>query len=159
VKAFRKVVISLLLISLMLYLTGCSVSDYQKSIYDDDSKIASQADSYNFRSRSGNTSNEKTEVKFGAFYGADTLWTINANKDSVLTVEYDVKLEKGDFKVVLIDPDNKIIAIVSGQKAGEQEVKVKSGNSRIKIVGKNAKGQVKINITGNKDLKIKRINN
>jgi hypothetical protein len=157
-KAALLVVFSLL-VSLVLLLTGCSASEFQKSVYNDDSKLIKQADSYSYKSRVGSTTSEKSEIKFGSFFGMDTLWSIEAKEEAVVTLEYDIKIEKGDFKVVLIGPDNKVITIVDKGNSGKQELRLQKGNSRIKIVGKDAKGQVKINISGDRNLKIKKLNN
>ena len=158
-KKLRLLVGFSLIVTMWLFLIGCSVSEFQESVYSDDSKITKQADSYNFRSRVGSTTSKKSEIKFVSFFGMDTLWSIEAKEEAVVTLEYDIKIEKGDFKVVLIGPDNKVIVIVDKGKSGKQELRLQKGNSRIKIVGKGAKGQVKINITGNKNIEIKKLNN
>lgn len=158
-KKCRLVIVFSLLMSLMFILSGCAVSEFQKTVYNDDSKIVKQADSYNFRSRVGTTTNEKSEIKFTTFYGMDTLWSIEAKEEAAITVEYELKIEKGNFKIVLIGPDNKVITITDGGKSGKQELKLQKGNSRIKIVGKDAKGQVKMYIKGDRNLKIKKLNN
>jgi hypothetical protein len=150
-----KLAVFSLLLSVVFYLTGCSVSKFQKSVYNDDSKIVKQADSYNFRTRSGTTANEKTEIKFGTFYGMDTLWTIETKEEANVIIEYDIKLEKGNFKIVLIGPDNKISTIADSTKTGKQELKLQKGSSRIKIVGNDAKGEVKIYIKADKSIKVK----
>jgi subtilisin-like proprotein convertase family protein len=136
-------------------LGGCAVSDYQKSLYKDDSKIASQADSYSFRNRLGSASSGKASVKFGTFFGMDTLLAIEASQESTASLEVDVKINSGDFKVVLISPDNKVTTIAEGTKSGLQELKLQKGKSRIKIVGNNAKGEVKLNIKDNDYIKVK----
>ncbi|MCM0649139.1 hypothetical protein NBE98_12210 [Clostridium swellfunianum] len=155
----KSILISGFLLLAGLVLSGCTVSDFQKTVYNDDAKIAKKADSYNFKSRVGTTTSHRSEIKFGTFYGMDTLWSIDAKEQTEVTVDYDIKIEKGDFKVVLIGPDNKVITIVDGGKTGKQGIKVQKGNSRIKIVGRDAKGNIKIDITGDKNLKIKKLNN
>lgn len=154
-RKIKKAIIFLSSILLTFSITGCSISEYQKSIYKDDSKIASQADSYSFRNRVGSTSSGKSSVKFGTFYGMDTLWTIEATKETSISLDIDVRVDSGDFKVVLINPDNRVIVIAEGQKSGTQELKLQMGKSRIKIVGSNAKGEAKLSIKDNNNIKIK----
>ncbi len=154
-KIYRKTALFSLFFSLVFYLTGCSISEFQKSIYNDDSKIVKQADSYSFKSRIGSTTNEKSDIKFATFYGMDTLWSVEAKEETIVNLEYDLKIEKGDFKVILVSPDNKVSTLVYGTKAGQQDLKLQKGSSRIKIVGRDAKGQVKLYMKGDKGLKIK----
>jgi hypothetical protein len=145
------------IISLMVVFTagGCSGSEYQRSLYKDDSKIISQSDSYSFKNRLENASNGKVTIRFGSFYGMDTLFTIEASKEAVAPLELDSKVDSGDFKVVLISPDNKVEILAEGTKSAKQEFKLQKGKSRIKIVGNNAKGEVKLNIKDNENIKIK----
>lgn len=134
---------------------GCSVSEYQRNLYKDDSKIISQSDSYNFKNRLGSNSNGKASIKFGTFYGMDTVFTIEASNEAVAMLEIDSKVDSGNFKVVLISPDNKVVILAEGTKSGAQELKLQKGKSRIKIVGNNAKGEVKLNIKDNENIKVK----
>jgi hypothetical protein len=156
VKRNRKLIIFSLTVILLVTLTGCRVSDYQSSIYNDNSKIIKQADSYNFKNRIGSTSNDKSEMKFGTFYGVDSIWSIDAKADDIVNIEYDLKIERGNFKVVLISPDNKVTTIAEGNKSGKEELKLQDGKSRVKVVGNNAKGAIKLSAKGGENVKIRK---
>lgn len=155
-KRNRGLIIFSLTVILLGSLTGCRVSDYQSSIYNDDSKIVKQADSYSFRNRIGSTSNDKTEMRFGTFYGVDSIWSMDAKADDIVNIEYDIKIERGNFKVVLINPDNKVTTIAEGSKSGKEELKLQNGKSRVKVVGNNAKGAIKLSVKGGENVKIRK---
>jgi len=135
-------------------LTGCT--KYQRDIYNDDSKISGEADSYTFRTRLGNTYDDKAKFKFSKFYGMETLWVVNAKAEGAITLDIKAEVNNGKFKAVLISPDKQVSTIFEGSKEEKLEVKVPKGKSRIKVVGDGAKGEVNIIIKESDNIKVKK---
>ena len=156
-KISKLILLPLLFIFVGAFL-GCSkISSYQKSIYDDNSKIAKAGDSYSFKNRVGNTMNNKATINFTTFYGMQTLWNIQSEGNGRITIQYYSNTKKGKFKVVYIDPNNEIENIL--QQSGEGTIKIdtKKGKSRIKLVGDNGGGTVKLNLEAQGDVRIENI--
>src|SRR5690554_5764091 len=64
----RRTVAALLL--MVFLLSGCTaVGEYQRSIYDDDTKVVKQGDSYTFTRRIGNTGKEGLSLDYQGFSG------------------------------------------------------------------------------------------
>lgn len=133
-------------ILVMTMLTGCNPSEYQKSIYGQNSFIAKQGDSYTYKNNIGKTTKDELDRTFERFYGMETIWTIDANEEDTLNVEFDSKVENGEFKIVFIDAENKVSKIFEGSNKGTAEIRIQKGKSRIKVVGKDAKGEIKLRI-------------
>lgn len=143
---FKLIMVSLVVLIAMA-IAGCSsATSYQKSVFDDESKIIKEGDSYSYGNRIGETKENKADIKFSSFSGMDTIYKITADEENDAIFDFEAIVDKGDFKVVLITPDDEIIDIVNGTGEGNQTVQLKVGTSRIKLVGKNAKGMIKVNI-------------
>tara|TARA_B100000965_G_C19339974_1_gene646926 strand:- start:191 stop:661 length:471 start_codon:yes stop_codon:yes gene_type:complete len=153
-KRFRIVSLIVLTITILFLTTGCG--EYQKDIYADDSIIAKAYDSYTFVSRSGSTTPNESNIKYGAFVGMETIWVIESEGDGSFTIEYDSKVKKGEFKVVLITPDNKVRNILEQNEEGTIKIKAGKGKSRVKIVGNEAGGECLLKIETQGDAVIKK---
>lgn len=134
----------IMLISCLFILSSCGISAYQKNLYNDNSKIIKQGDSYSFIKRVSNTNNKKTDIKFGTFYGMETLWTVNTKNYGNLKINYKTQISRGKFKILFISPDNEIKTICENTQNGSIVIKAEKGKSRIKIVGNDAKGECEI---------------
>jgi len=158
-KRITKLALLLILSMIMIsVLNGCSkVSAYQKGIYDNSKAIVKQHDSFFFQKRIGNTGKNESSICFSKFNGMETLWSIKAEDRGSITINYDVEIDKGDFKFVLITPEDDIINLFEGSSEGEQEIELGEGKSRIKIVGREAKGKMAIALTSEGDVKIRKV--
>lgn len=158
-KRITKVALLLILSIIMItVLNGCSrVSAYQKGIYDKDKEIVKQNDSATFFKRIGNTTNDTLAISFSSFSGMESLWSIKSKGDNTLTIDYDLDLDKGRFKCVLITPDDEVINIFEDEDKDNKTIELPEGKSRIKIVGKEAKGKVAIAIVSMEDVNIQEI--
>lgn len=149
-----KIFIVLSLSLFLLGVGGCNVSDYQKSIYSDNSKIAKEADSYTFNNRIGSTNKNETNIEFSAFTGMETIWIIEVKEEGSVSVNYESKIENGDFKTVLISPNGVLTNIFEQSKSGTSTLNLQKGKNRIKIVGNDAKGEVTLLIKIDEDMQI-----
>lgn len=146
----------LVLISVcMIFLYGCSsASKDQKNMYDDDSLIQRDGDSFNFSKRSGDTNNSKMEVEFAEFYGCETIWNIEVSKQGEIKFDFDSKVNSGEFKGVLISEENEITTIFEGIKQGSHMIIVPNGKYRFKIVGNSTSGKVKVDLILENEMKV-----
>lgn len=151
-----KFILFLLLSVTVLNLTGCkNITDYQKSVYNDNSKIVKEADSYNYLKRVGNAKGNNASITFDRFYGMDTIWTIDADEDGAIKIDYDADIKNGSFKTVIITPNNVVNLIFENSQSGSKEISVKKGKNRIKIIGSDARGEIDFTITLDKQMKLK----
>lgn len=143
-----------MLISCLFISSSCGISEYQKNLYNDNSKIIKQGDSYSFLKRAGNTYNNKTSVKFGTFNGMETLWTVNTKNEGNIKINYKTQISRGKFKIVFITPEDEIKTICENTQNGSIVIKTKKGKSRIKIVGNDAKGECELSLAPDSNIKI-----
>lgn len=135
------------LILIIITITGCnSVTNYQNSVFDDEDKIVEDKDSYTYKKRIGKTVENEIDLKFSSFTGIETINRIKVNEEKEIIFTFQSTIDDGDFKVVLITPEDEIINILEGTSEGTESITLKKGISKIKLVGKKAKGEVKINI-------------
>jgi len=122
-------------------------------IYENDNRIISVADSYSYRNRVGESKNKRTELSF-KLTGMETLWAIKSDYDTNILIEYTSQIKKGKLKLVLIHPDDTIETIFNGSGENTVNVPVKKGNNRIKIVGKNATGEINFKLQTSEELRV-----
>lgn len=157
-KNISKRMLVIIVILTAIIITGCSsAARYQDSIFDDEEKIISDGDSYTYKQRIGNNSKDKLDIKYTSFSGMETIYKITTKEESEITFDFESEVEKGDFKAVLIMPDDQVINIINGAQEGNETLQLKEGTSRLKLVGSKAKGHIKINIKPSKDIEIKKV--
>ncbi|MBZ4663606.1 MAG: hypothetical protein JG776_1321 [Caloramator sp.] len=150
----NKYIILLISILILLFTAGCKGTAYQRSLYDDDKKIVSDGDSYTYGLRSGMTVNNKTTIKFGRFTGMETIYYVEAKKNSKIKIDFNAKIKTGHFKVVFIDANNNITKILEGTLEGSVDLDVLKGTGRIKFVGRDAAGEISLKIYPADDVEI-----
>lgn len=123
----------------------------QQNIYNDDLKVIAQGDSYSFSYRDGIMQGNTADLQF-KFNGSNTLWDIETNNEAVINIDYSSNIYNGKFKVVLITPEDEIINVLEQSDSGEKEIELKNGKSRIKIIGLDAEGSLKLNIEENEQI-------
>ncbi len=158
----NKFVLSICIVFLISTINGCESSNNKKDIYNgiynDNERIVQEAEehthtTYNISSHSDNN----IEFQYGGFSGVDTVWILKSTDDEEITLDYDSKVNSGDFKVILVNPEKKIENILKGTDQGNKTIKLTKGEYRFKLVGSNANGKVKLSITKNNNVDIKRI--
>lgn len=142
---YKRVICFIILLPTLLLFSGCFGFN-MSGIYEDDTKIAAKADSRSFSHRLGSTSDNQSKITYDGFTGAETIWNIESESDGSITIEYNSQVDKGDFKLVIIDPQNKVENIFEYSGEGTEIIDIKKGKSRIKIVGKESKGEFSLKI-------------
>lgn len=113
-------------------------------IYYKDNLLFSESDNFHTTGANGTTlqANKKNEVSFQRFSGSKTVYIFEADGNTQLSFSWNMSVEQGQFKVVLIDLKNsKIIeTICDGTSEGKKDnYNLVTGEYRIKFVGDNAK--------------------
>lgn len=148
----NKKIIWVIMILLVLGLCGCRTNP-MLAVYNDDSKIASDSNSYNLINDEQSIENQNYEGSIEKFEGMDTIWTYDAMEDINLDIEYQVSVHTGKMKLVLIAPDDTLTTIVEVTPKNTMKnienttLELKKGKNRIKVVGgKNTKLDLDISI-------------
>lgn len=158
-KNYYKLIIPLLALFITTSIAGCkSISRYQESIFNDEKKIVKEGDSHTYKTRLGSIKNNETDIKFTSFTGSETIYKFKADEENNITFNFNSTINNGDFKVVLITPEDEIINIIYGQEEGSETILLKKGISRMKLVGNKANGEINIYIDAEKEIKITKTN-
>lgn len=134
-------------ISFILIIAGCSqMNSYQSSLYNDNSKIASQGDSYTFRDRIGSTRSDNLSLTFSGFYGKQTIWRMDAIEIGSINLDVRTILKGGKFKICLVNTNKEVSVIAEGQNSKNVSISIPTGRSALVIIGNNADGEVNISL-------------
>ncbi len=138
-------------IALCAVLVGCN-TDFAKTDYNDDAKIARDADQCVQLVSTQLTVNENFKYTCGQFDGRLEVWKKNIKDNNEISLDIELSVKEGNAKVVLVNPDGKV-QVLAECADGETSVSVtdlqlslKSGKNRIKVVGYECKDlEVKMN--------------
>lgn len=133
------------------------LSDKQR-IFDDANQLVLDYDDYSYSTKRGRNMNDTSSLEF-EFSGMDTIWDIKAQSEGILHINFQSIIASGEFKVLLITPSDEIVTILEQSKSNEKDIQISEGISKIKIVGRDAKGELKMTLTANPWLDIIPINN
>lgn len=85
-------------------------------------------------------------MEFINFTGMETIYKIKSHGKNDVVFVFDSIIKGGEFKVVVITPDDEVINIINDTQEGSETVQIVDGVSRVKLVGRKAKGEVRIEI-------------
>ncbi len=128
-------------------------------IYSDDAIIARDGDSWSYFKLIVDPSSEESEqaIKYSGFSGVQSLWTVTSPESGYAVVAYSSIVSRGDFKMVLVDPDGYVQTIFEGNADAEKTIPLFPGTNRIKIVGRQANGSVTVKIAADSGTEIRKI--
>ncbi len=138
---------------LVLFMAGGCSSDFMTSIYNDDSRIVEESDSYNRVRYVQNIRNNKCKISAGKMEGMSTLWSCRASRDMEADIIYKIQVEKGKVKLVLIAPDDTLTTVTevtsdTSEEHSEAVLELKEGMNRIKIVaGEDTKFKMEMSVS------------
>lgn len=134
---------------IVLLLNSCMVPEIQqRRAFDSEKIIASEDDNYSYAKRVGRTVRNRTDIEFEGFSGTETLFSINSPGGDLIEIVYRSEIKGGQFKVVLIDPDEMIQSIVVMSGSGKSEIQLKKGKTRLKLIGRDSAGLISFEISG-----------
>lgn len=144
----KKNVLLILMTLLSFSFIGCTDNSEKEAIYDLDELQLEVADSYTYSLRDDETENvvNQLDLSFRGFIGRDTIWTLDVTQSTDIEITYISELRSGQFKVILITPDNEIHSILTMSDQGSDTVTFPAGKYSIKLIGKNAFGSLQMNI-------------
>jgi len=131
-------------------ITGCSANP-MAAVYDNSQKIASETNTYNLDQASQTTEDGHFTASVEKMEGMDTIWVLDAEKDTALDITYTLNVFSGKMKLVLINSKGEISTIAECDAEMTEPVQstlnVEKGNNRIKIVAEeNTKFDIDISI-------------
>lgn len=134
------VIIALTLIALLFYAPVFNPG----RIYYNDNLLLSEIDNYHSTGTNGVTlqANQQNEFSFQSFSGSKTAYIFEMKNHTQLSFSWDISVEQGQFKVILVDLKNlEIIEVIcDGTAAGKRDnYNLATGEYRIKLVGDNSK--------------------
>ncbi len=147
-------IVCLGLLFLLSIISGCGIPESANNAYDDDSIIVQEFDTYRLGPYSLIRINNEISFKYGNFYGAYTVFSLESEEDAEVKFEYNSKVDSGDFKAVLITPKKEIQNLLIGNEHGAETVQLEKGIYIFKIVGRDANGEIKISIYTNQNVDI-----
>ncbi len=132
-------------------ITGCAANP-MVAVYDNDQKIASDTNTYNLDKVDQTTEDGHFTASVEKMEGMDTIWVLDAEKDTTLDVTYTLNVFSGKVKLVLINSKDEIAIIAECDTEMTEPVQgtlnIKKGNNRIKIVAdENTKFDIDISIS------------
>lgn len=130
------VIMTIIMISLLI---GCG-DNFMDRVYNDDSKIANEYDTFSLDESDETIEEGVYKGKF-KLSGSGTIWTYESDEDFDLQAPYILSVKSGKAKIVLISPDNTVVTLVENTAKSTVEgntaltVPIKKGINRIKLVG------------------------
>lgn len=152
----KKIIYVILIILILIIVSGAEFNLRQKNIYYNDKKIAQEDDSYSVENFSGNSEDiEKYKLTYEKLSGDCLMWILNPKEETEITFNYNSNVDKGKFKVVLVDSDkHEIINILEGTEEGSRTIKLTTDKYFIKFVGEDAAGELEFSVDNNKNVVI-----
>ncbi|BCJ92765.1 hypothetical protein acsn021_03340 [Anaerocolumna cellulosilytica] len=143
----------LLCLGIAFLLVGCS-RNYMSSLYSNDKEIVSESNSFSVDEETQNIEGQQYSGSL-VLEGMDTIWKYDAKEDMNIDISYELSVNKGKAKLVLISPDDACETIVENNEKAEQKeletvtVTLKKGENRIKLVAAD-KAQIDLDLSVDK---------
>ena len=115
----------------------------------------SRLDRYNVVNYSAERSDSGVKVSFDGADGHRTLLEFRAEPGTQVKLQYNTKLQSGDFSLMVLDPGYKILETYGANTQGTADITVgDSGVYRIRLVCKKAAGNLEVNVSGDKPVHV-----
>ena len=110
------------------------------AVYDDDSELTADYDTYHMTDFKGSQENGSYKASAREIEGMYTVSNYDSESEEELDITYQISVESGKMKLVLIDPEGELMTLSevseeSGMEDGRTvNVLLKKGKNRLKIV-------------------------
>lgn len=152
----KKFIFCICLLFLIGTMCSCEIENDKANIYKDNDKIAQENNDFTFEKRKcSEESNDKLDMEYDLFYGTNTIWVIQSKDKGEITFNYNSIVDKGDFKAVLVYPNKEIETVFEGKTEDSKTIKLTQGKYFFRIVGKKAKGKLKISNSSNENVYVR----
>lgn len=138
-----------MLMMVLLISIGCYS---KKEEYSNKKAINRIDDEWNYATASISVKKEMADISFGRFNGRETLYRIELIESREAFFDYNAKIEEGKFKLVAVSGKG-IETIVEGSENGVKRIILPKGETRIKIIGDEAKGSIVLKV-GNVEVEV-----
>ena len=145
----RKMIVGTLLVVFLL--SGCS--NAMADIYDNESKITSDTNSFNLDGIEQEIEGNSYNATIEKMEGMDTVWTLDTEEETTVDISYDITLYNGKIKVALIYPDGELTTLAEcksnqDNSSNSTSLTLPQGEYRIKIIAvENTKFDISLSIT------------
>lgn len=145
----RKMIVGTLLVVFLL--SGCS--NAMADIYDNESKITSDTNSFNLDGIEQEIEGNSYNATIEKMEGMDTVWTLDTEEETTVDISYDITWYNGKIKVALIYPDGELTTLAEcksnqDNSSNSTSLTLPQGEYRIKIIaGENTKFDISLSIT------------
>ena len=145
----RKMIVGTLLVVFLL--SGCS--NAMADIYDNESKITSDTNSFNLDGIEQEIEGNSYNATIEKMEGMDTVWTLDTEEETTVDISYDITLYNGKIKVALIYPDGELTTLAEcksnqDNSSNSTSLTLPQGEYRMKIIaGENTKFDISLSIT------------
>ena len=145
----RKMIVGTLLVVFLL--SGCS--NAMADIYDNESKITSDTNSFNLDGIEQEIEGNSYNATIEKMEGMDTVWTLDTEEETTVDISYDITLYNGKITVALIYPDGELTTLAEcksnqDNSSNSTSLTLPQGEYRIKIIaGENTKFDISLSIT------------
>lgn len=147
--------IGMLIVAVVMFSPLFASGGKAEAIYDDNLRISDDGDTYTYYFKAVTNFENKCTMKY-KMSGMETLYDVKSYKDTQFEVKYSSEVNKGDFKAVLIHPDDSITTIFEGSGEDTVNIDLPEGEYRIKVVGRNAKGDMILKPIENENVSVER---
>ena len=153
----NRILLFVIIILVILPFNGFSTGSKESDNHIENNDIFLQLDNSSYSERLARAVNNHSDISFSVFNGIDTITLLNTGDGDELEIEFTSKINKGNFKLVFISPDDEIIVLLNQSQNGIKKLIPGKGVSRIKIMGKDASGILSLSINGHKDIEFQRL--
>ncbi len=137
-----------LVVAVFLTLMACSLNicgyrqGYERQQLSDTHWIAQEGDTYTFARREGSVLPDSATLRFSRFFGKETLWTVEVERQGYLHIAYSIISGQGPFEVVLVQKATDQVIRVAKLGTAEKRFYLEKGTYLVKILGYDASGSV-----------------
>ena len=119
--------------------------NYSPSIVDDETRMLQTGDSYFYKSRSIDSSDEQADCSFTSFSGLETLYVLECEMCEQITISINASVDTNRFKVVLVNhTQQEVVTLSQGTNQSRKTVSLQAGRFSLKLVGYDATGSATV---------------
>ena len=129
------------------FLGNVHTPSYSPSIVDDETRMLQTGDSYFYKTRSVDLTEEQADCSFTKFSGLETFYVLESEENELITISVHASVDTNRFKVVLVNQAiQEVVTMSQGSGQTNRTVSLEAGRSSLKFVGYDASGSVHLTL-------------
>jgi hypothetical protein len=125
----------------------CRSFGHDPALFDDESFIAAEADSYSYVRRTLEWTADGFSLGFSGFSGKDTIWLIDAEPGCTIPLELSLGEDiRGSFKICVVSPEGRVTTVADPGGSVSIELPLSAGRHRFTLVGYLASGSISVRV-------------